>query len=326
MLMLRFVAGFTALCVLLCPTRVALGQDSVPRFTLASAPSPLTEGALGWLMVRPNASDSITGGEAAGEPLHFEQYLPGEYRAIVAVRIESGDSLRVSVFLGREGGIDTVPGAVAVRQAGYPREVLAVAPKFAKPDSAAAARIRRENARSRQVSLASRDHPRLWHGPFQLPRATRITSAFGAARVYNGEVRSRHLGTDFAGAVGTPVLAAGRGVVAMVANFYLAGKAVYIDHGQGLVTAYFHLSRADVTEGDTVTTGQHIGAVGRSGRVTGPHLHWVARFGRIAVDPMSLLALGNTIPTANQVDSAQPPHPEGSEGPALPSRDSVGAK
>jgi len=80
-------------------------------------------------------------------------------------------------------------------------------------------------------------------------------------------------------------------VVALVADFYLAGRAVYIDHGGGLVTAYFHLSRAEVAEGDTVTAGQRIGAVGRSGRVTGPHLHWVARYGVISVDPMSLLGL-----------------------------------
>jgi murein DD-endopeptidase MepM/ murein hydrolase activator NlpD len=223
--------------------------------------------------------------------MHFEASGTGEYRAIVAVAVESADSLPVSVYLTREGKVDTVRSAVAVRQVGYPREVLAVAPKFAKPDSVAAARIRRENARSRQVSLASRNHPRMWRGPFQSPRASRITSAFGAARVYNGEVRSRHLGTDFAGAVGTPVLAAGRGVIAMVADFYLAGKAVYIDHGQGLVTAYFHLSRADVTAGDTVAAGQRIGGVGQSGRVTGPHLHWVSRLGTIAVDPMSLLSL-----------------------------------
>jgi murein DD-endopeptidase MepM/ murein hydrolase activator NlpD len=304
MILLRCATGFTALGALVCPARLALGQDSVPRVALASNPSPLTEGALGWLLVRPNGTDSISGGEAGGELLHFEQFLPGEYRAIVAVPIESSDSLRVSVFLGREGRIDTVPGAIAVRQAGYPREVLAVAPKFAKPDSAAAARIRRENARSRQVSLASRNHPRLWQGPFRLPRASRITSAFGAARVYNGEVRSRHLGTDFAGAVGTPVLAAGRGVIAMVANFYLAGRAVYIDHGQGLVTAYFHLSRADVTEGDTVTSGQRIGAVGQSGRVTGPHLHWVARFGAIPADPMSLLALEKGVADGVATDSS----------------------
>jgi len=327
MTLLRFAAGFTAASALLCPVRAALGQDSIPRLTLASDPSPLTEGALGWLLVRPNGTDSLAGGEAGGEPIHFEPSAAGEYRAIAAAPVESGDSLRVSLYLAREGGVDTVPGAVAVRQAGYPREVLAVAPKFAKPDSVAAARIRRENARSRQVSLASRKHPRLWQGPFRLPRTTRITSAFGTARVYNGEVRSRHLGTDFAGGVGTPVLAAGRGVVAMVANFYLAGKAVYIDHGEGLVTAYFHLSRADVAEGDTVASGRRIGAVGRSGRVTGPHLHWVARFGRIAVDPMSLLRLEKT-------ETPISPHPEPfdsaqgrlRESPTRPGRDSLAAK
>lgn len=302
MIVVRFIAAFTALSALW--PQSALGQDSVPTFTLASEPSPLTEGALGWLLVHADGTDSVTGGKAGGEPLHFEHVRTGEYRAIVAVPIESSDSLPVSVFLARGGRIDTVPGAVAVRQAGYPREVLAVAPKFAKPDSAAAARVRRENARARQVSQASRDRPRLWHEPFQLPRATRITSAFGAARVYNGEVRSRHLGTDFAGAVGTPVLAAGRGVVALVANFYLAGRAVYVDHGQGLVTAYFHLSRADVSVGDTVTAGQRIGAVGQSGRVTGPHLHWVARFGAISVDPMSLLALEKGEAAGEAADSS----------------------
>ncbi len=289
MMLLRFAAGFAA--ALLYPAGTVLGQDTIPRVTLGSDPSPLTEGALGWLMVRLTGPDTLAGGEGGGEPMHFEASGAGEYRAIVAVPVESADSLPVSVYLRRDGKVDTLRSTVAVRQAGYPREVLAVAPKFAKPDSAAAARIRRENARSRQVSLASRNHPRLWQGPFRLPRASRITSAFGAARVYNGEVRSRHLGTDFAGAVGTPVLAPGRGVIAMVADFYLAGKAVYLDHGQGLVTAYFHLSRADVTAGDTVVSGQQIGAVGESGRVTGPHLHWVTRFGTVAVDPMSLLQL-----------------------------------
>jgi len=304
MILLRLAAGFTTLAALVCPVRLALGQDSVPRFSLTSSPSPLTEGALGWLLLRPNAVDAVAGGQAGGEPLHFEQSLPGEYRAMVAVPIESRDSLPVAVFLAREGRIDTAWSAIPVRQGGYPREVLAVAPKFAKPDSAAAARIQRENARSRQVSLASRDHLRLWQGSFRLPRDSRITSAFGAARVFNGEVKSRHLGTDFAGSVGTPVLAAGRGVVAMVADFYLAGKAVYLDHGQGLVTAYFHLSRADVTVGDTVKAGQRIGAVGQSGRVTGPHLHWVARFGTITVDPMSLLALEKGVALGVATDSS----------------------
>jgi murein DD-endopeptidase MepM/ murein hydrolase activator NlpD len=189
------------------------------------------------------------------------------------------------------GRTDTLRTVIPLRRAHYANEVLAVPPAFARPDSAAAARIQSEIARSREVSRLSLERPRLWRGPFRLPRPSRITSRFGTARVFNGDVQSRHLGTDFAGGVGAPVRAAGRGVVALVANFYLAGRAVYIDHGGGLITAYFHLSRADVVEGDTVVAGQRIGAVGKTGRVTGPHLHWIARYGSISVDPMSLLQL-----------------------------------
>ena len=285
------VAGLAAVLLLACQALPVHGQDSIPRVTLGSEPTPLTEGRLGWLLVRSDGPARVSGGEAAGEPIHFEESGAGTYRGLVGVPIEAGDSLRVTLFVAQEGRTDTLLEAIGVRQAGYPREMLAVAPAFAKPNKAAAERIQRENARSRQVSRASRAHPRLWDGPFQLPRSTRITSGFGAARVYNGEVRSRHTGTDFAGAVGTPVGAAGRGVVAMVADFYLAGRAIYVDHGAGLVTAYFHLSRVDVAEGDTVVAGQRIGGVGQSGRVTGPHLHWVARYGTISVDPMSLLEL-----------------------------------
>src|SRR4029079_4396868 len=119
----------------------------------------------------------------------------------------------------------------------------------------------------------------------------RITSSYGSGREFNGVVTSQHLGTDFAGAVGAPVRAAGRSVVALVADFYLAGRAIYLDHGGGLMTGYFHLSRVEVAAGDTVVGGQIIGAVGRTGRTTGPHLHWIARYGSITVDPMSLFRL-----------------------------------
>jgi murein DD-endopeptidase MepM/ murein hydrolase activator NlpD len=273
-------------------------QDTVPRVEdgpkrpiLEWDPSLVIEGTLGWLRVRPTAAAAVTGGRAAGEPLHFEQSDSGVFRGLIGVPIAVGDSLHVSIYLATGERVDTAVAALGVRQGGYPREHLAVAPAFVRPDSAAAARIRRELVRSRQVSRRSQETPRLWRGPFRLPRSTRITSAFGSARVYNGEVKSRHLGTDFAGAVGTPVRAAGRGVVALVANFYLAGRSVYIDHGGGLVTTYFHLSRVEVAEGDTVVTGQRIGRVGQSGRVTGPHLHWAARYGIIPVDPMTLLEL-----------------------------------
>jgi murein DD-endopeptidase MepM/ murein hydrolase activator NlpD len=265
----------------------ALSQGSLQ----VSAEPMLAEGTLGWISVRISAGTSLAGGDAAAEPMHFEQMPDSSFRALVGVPIETADSFRVSLYVQRGESTDTVVTALPVRRGGYRSEVLAVAPAFVRPDSAAAARIQSEIARSRQVSRQSQERPRMWKGPFRLPRSSRITSPFGTARVFNGEVQSRHLGTDFAGTVGAPVRAAGRGVVALVADFYLAGRAIYIDHGAGLVTAYFHLSRSDVRQGQTVAAGQRIGAVGRSGRVTGPHLHWVARYGAISVDPMSLLQL-----------------------------------
>ena len=242
-------------------------------------------------MVTPENGTTVSGGEAAGQPLHFEPQGERGFRALVGVPVETGDSFAVSLFLEGRDRHDTVAAYLPVRRSGYPSEVLKVAPAFVKPDSAAAARIQSEIMKSREVSRRSQTRTRLWAGPFRLPRSSRITSPFGSARVFNGEVQSRHLGTDFAGAVGAPVLAAGRGVVALVGQFYLAGGTIYLDHGGGLVTAYFHLSRAYVRQGQMVKAGQRIGAVGRSGRVTGPHLHWVARYGTISVDPMSLLQL-----------------------------------
>jgi murein DD-endopeptidase MepM/ murein hydrolase activator NlpD len=254
-------------------------------------PNPLLEGTVGWLRAVPASPTAVPAGEVAGEPLHFERTGDSAFRALVAVPVAAGDSLPVTILLSDSGHTDTILTSLPVRRAEYPSEVLSVAPGYVRPDSVAAARIQSEVARSRQVSRESQDRPRIWREPFRLPRPSRMTSRFGSARVFNGEVQNRHLGTDFAGGVGAPVRAAGRGVVALVADFYLAGHAVYIDHGGGLVTGYFHLSRSNVKQGDTVFAGQRIGAVGKSGRVTGPHLHWVARYGTISVDPMSLLRL-----------------------------------
>jgi murein DD-endopeptidase MepM/ murein hydrolase activator NlpD len=280
-----------ALALASWPAVPAEGQDSLAPVTITTEPATLQEGALGWLRVRTRDGAVLTSGEASGEPLHFERSRDSTLRALIAVPVEAPDSLPISLFLDSGDGRDTVPILLPVRRAGYSNETLSVPPAYARPDSAASARIQSEIERSRQVSRLSQGRRRIWRGAFRLPRRARITSAFGTARVYNGEVQSRHLGTDFAGAIGAPVRAPGKGVVALVADFYLAGRAVYIDHGAGLVTAYFHLSKALVRQGETVVAGQRIGLVGQSGRVTGPHLHWVARYGAISVDPMSLLPL-----------------------------------
>ncbi|MBX6364071.1 MAG: M23 family metallopeptidase, partial [Gemmatimonadetes bacterium] len=232
-------------------------------------------------------------GSFAGEPLHFAAADGGGAEALAAVPIGAAgaDTLRLVVPGAAGGGAGEMRVAVPIRPGQYRMERLSVAPRFGRePDAATAARIERERERAAAVARAAHATPRLWSG-FVRPRASRVTSGFGDGREFNGAVDSRHLGTDFAGAVGEPVRAAGRGIVALVDSFYLAGNVVYIDHGGGLVTGYFHLSAADVAPGDTVEAGQVIGRVGATGRVTGPHLHWVARYGGIDVDPLSLLAV-----------------------------------
>jgi murein DD-endopeptidase MepM/ murein hydrolase activator NlpD len=154
------------------------------------------------------------------------------------------------------------------------------------------ARIDRENAQARDVGKKAHDTPVMWTESFINPRPSSITSRFGSGRMFNGTLSSRHLGVDFSGATGAPVRAANRGVVALVGDFFLAGNVVYVDHGAGVVTGYFHLSRTLVAPGDTVERGQEIGLVGATGRVTGPHLHWNARYGAVTVNPLDLTRIG----------------------------------
>jgi Peptidase family M23 len=272
-------------------------QFAAPSAVVRTAPATPARGAVAWLEVEDDRSRNdqtpltAVEGEAAGEPLHFERVERG-FAALLGIPLEGGDTLPLALRLSRQGRVDSTLVRVLVRQPSYPSERLKVPPGMVRFDSATRARLESETARAREVSRRSHETPRLWAVPLTLPRDSRITSPYGGAREYNGQVTSRHTGTDFAGAVGTPVGAAARGVVALVADFYLAGRAVYLDHGAGLVTGYFHLSQVDVAEGDTVTAGQRIGAVGRTGRVTGPHLHWIMRYGAISVDPMTLVELG----------------------------------
>ncbi len=235
-------------------------------------------------LISPRAIDTAT---IAGEPLHFREEGDSAV-AFAAVPVDSTAGVGVLLRCGTAGD-STV--RIPTRSGDYPLERLRVAPRFsAAPDSALAARLRREAAQAAEVSRTAHQTPRLWTTPFVTPRVSRITSGFGGGRTFNGTVISRHMGTDYAGALGAPIRAANRGIVRLVGEFYLGGNVVYLDHGEGLVTAYLHMSRQFVQVGDTVPRGGIIGRVGATGRVTGPHLHFIARYGSITVDPLSLLA------------------------------------
>ena len=273
---------------------LTLGAQA-PRLSVVPArPAP---GAIVQLTLdaRSGAGDSVVSvsGEMAGEPLHFARSTRGTYRAIGAVPVDSAASTSAQVVIGRKSGrADTVNKVIDLPRFPPPSEKLAVAPRFGQQlDSALEARVERESAIAREIGRRSHDRPRLWSAPFARPRPSAITSQFGTGRTFNGQVTSRHLGVDFRGVSGAPVRAANRGVVALVDTFYLGGRIIYVDHGEGVVTAYMHLSRALVAVGDTVARGQRIGLVGATGRVTGPHLHWAARYGQLTANPLDLLKL-----------------------------------
>ncbi|MEP6781108.1 MAG: M23 family metallopeptidase [Gemmatimonadaceae bacterium] len=239
------------------------------------------------LSTRSGVQPDEVSASVSGEPLHFH-VVGDSLIAIAAVPIDSTKGVKIALRCNNDAPIVT---RIHTQSGAYPLEKLTVAPQFSTPpDSALSARMSREAAQAATVSRESHNTPRLWNAPFAKPRATRITSAFGGGRIFNGEVTSRHMGTDFAGAVGEPVRAANRGIVRLIGAFYLGGNVVYIDHGEGLVTAYLHLSKQLVAIGDTVAQGAIIGRVGATGRVTGPHLHFIARYGQITVDPLTLFA------------------------------------
>jgi murein DD-endopeptidase MepM/ murein hydrolase activator NlpD len=269
-------------------------------------PTSPRQGALFRVRVLGLPSGAQLAGDAGGEALHFVP-TRGEQGAesFAAVPVD-GDrtiALRVLCIIGEQ--VDTLTASVEAARADYPVERLRVAPGFARqPDSALAARIRRESQRAAEIARQSHTTPRLWELPFVLPRTARVTSGFGRGREYNGSLTSRHMGTDFAGVTGAPVHAANRGVVRIVDAFFYGGNVVYIDHGDGLTSAYLHLSEQLVAQGDTVERAQPIGKVGATGRVTGPHLHLIVRYGSVTVDPMSLFGLAGDSVAARRAAQA----------------------
>jgi hypothetical protein len=120
---------------------------------------------------------------------------------------------------------------------------------------------------------------------FDLPSTGRFSSGFGLRRFFNNEPRQPHSGLDIAAPEGAPVAAPTAGTVLETGDYFFNGLTVFLDHGQGLVTMYNHLSRIDVTKGERVARGQKIGEVGRTGRVTGAHLHWSVSLNNARVDP-----------------------------------------
>jgi murein DD-endopeptidase MepM/ murein hydrolase activator NlpD len=179
---------------------------------------------------------------------------------------------------------------LAVEHREFPTRRLTVSPSFVDPPPDALRRIQREAAELQKAWTQTAAEP-LWAGAFIRPVPDPANSAFGSRSIFNGQPRSPHAGADFRSAAGTPIKAPNGGRVTIARDLYFTGNTVLIDHGLGLFSLFAHLSELAVAPGDRVETGQVVGRVGATGRVTGAHLHWTVRANGARVDPLSLLAV-----------------------------------
>lgn len=171
----------------------------------------------------------------------------------------------------------------------YPVEKLTVAPSKVTPPKELSERIAREAklGRAAMQSNSAGGAPKL---PLVRPVPGGFSSVYGKSRYFNGEFRGRHGGVDMRAKEGTPVKAAADGIVVLAGNnFWFAGNCVYLDHGAGLVTFYGHMSKVNVKKGDRIKVGDILGLSGRTGRVTGPHLHFSAAWRGEFFDPAGLM-------------------------------------
>ena len=262
-----------------------------PGSGIASAIGSAGGETLRFRRVDPAPRGDPAGSGAPGAPA--TDSLPTVLESLAAVPIDATDTLDAWVTATYEDGrTQTDSLRIPVLAGEYEHERLTVAPRFGSPPNEEdQARLRRDRFKAGWVARGAHATPRLWGSDVRLPRNSRVTSAFGTGREFNGQISSRHMGLDLAGRWGDTVTAAADGVVALVDEFLLAGNIVYLNHGGGLLSGYFHLTEQLVETGQHVPAGTPIGLVGATGRVTGPHLHWVVRYGTTSVAPRSWLAL-----------------------------------
>jgi murein DD-endopeptidase MepM/ murein hydrolase activator NlpD len=222
--------------------------------------------------------------------LCFETPGPVKWSGLIGIDLDTkpGPYVVNVTGLDADGKAVTVEYPITVEPKTFATRTLTVDPQFVTPPREALARIQKESERVRAIFEAVSPE-RYWVGPFVLPVAGRSISEFGKRSVYNGQARSPHAGTDFAGATGTPIKAPNAGKVALAANLFYSGNTIILDHGQGLYSYFGHMSAFSAHEGDTVATGEVVGKVGATGLVTGPHLHWSVRLAGTRVDPLSLV-------------------------------------
>lgn len=260
-------------------------------------------------------STPVPGGVATIALPAFEQAPKAAFngKPVMVVRQDEGYVAIIGLPLATRSGRHTLvlnPGradeekvAFSVESKKYKEQHITLTNKrMVNPEKRDMERIGREQKKIRKALSTWSDTPpdtvRL-----DLPVVAPVSSPFGLRRFFNEQPRRPHSGLDLAAPEGTPIVAPASGRVIDTGNYFFNGNTVFIDHGQGLVTMYCHMSRIDVEPGQNVESGQPIGAVGKTGRVTGAHLHWGVSLNDARVDPM--LFLNRTPPSVTAADGTE---------------------
>lgn len=223
--------------------------------------------------------------------LSFARADDGSFETIVGLSVDQAPGALTLGLRATDGtGEVDLEGFLEVLPPGFAFRELRVARRFVSPSAKERRRVKSDQA-AFNSAFAQAFGPRRFAGDFLRPRPSATTAPFGDVRVFNGRRQSQHYGTDMDGDTGSPIWAANDGVVVMARDCFTSGNTVLVDHGLGIFTAYFHLSAFEVTKGQRVKRGQSLGRVGKTGRATGPHLHFGAKVDGRWVDPEALLKL-----------------------------------
>jgi len=277
----------------------AISPASAANWMVRAQPRPLVNGGPVLFQVKPpQALESLNGTWLGHEVAFSFDTTSRTWFALAGVSLETGPGTYALELAGEtkagKSSSTTLSFShkLVVTRAKYPKiEVkLSVEGKFTEPTPEQKKQI--QAAQEIKKEYLNRVTPkREWSGQFTAPVDAAISDVFGSQRVFNGKTSSPHLGLDFRVPSGTPIAALNDGTVILARPLYFEGNFVVLDHGQGLLTLYLHLSEFKVHEGDQVKRGQEIGLSGGTGRATGPHLHVAVRWQGTYVDPARLLTL-----------------------------------
>lgn len=236
-----------------------------------------------------NAKADSLAGRFLDKPVPFFKKTSGDYATLIGIDLAQPTGRHPLTITWKEGeSVQERRLMVKINSATFGVQKLKLPKKMVDLDPETLKRVRTEKTRVRKAFSRSLEK-KLWDGEFVVPAKGRKQGTFGRRRFLNGKPRNPHTGEDISAPMGTPVLATNKGKVVLVGNFFFNGRSVIIDHGMGLFSMYFHLSEVMAKEGSIMNTGEEIGRVGKSGRVTGPHLHWGARLNGARIDPYSLI-------------------------------------